>query len=283
MKPTAVLVNTSRGPVVDQAALAAALRDGVIAAAGSGCHRPRADPDRRPAPRAGQLHRPAAHRIGDAGDARADGCDGRGEPAGRGARRAAADTGQGAGPVIVRERTCRARARTISLGWLVVAFSVAQLLDLVSALVVAREMNPIVAAHGLAAGPRLRAEVRADRPGRGHRRDLRPPTARPGSPRARRRGDRGSRRRPQQHAPDTVPQRVTRHPGRRPRGVTRGDRRVRCPRAGSSAVEHGTFNPLVVGSNPTRLANHSRSVGAQLELRRALDDQASVARLYTVL
>jgi hypothetical protein len=39
-----------------------------------------------------------------------------------------------------------AGARTISLGWLVVVFSVAQLLDLVSALVVAREMNPIVAA-----------------------------------------------------------------------------------------------------------------------------------------
>ncbi|MFL5644387.1 MAG: 2-hydroxyacid dehydrogenase [Chloroflexota bacterium] len=33
MKPTAVLVNTSRGPVVDQVALADALRDGVIAAA----------------------------------------------------------------------------------------------------------------------------------------------------------------------------------------------------------------------------------------------------------
>ena len=33
MKPTAVLVNTSRGPVVDQPALADALRDGVIAAA----------------------------------------------------------------------------------------------------------------------------------------------------------------------------------------------------------------------------------------------------------
>ena len=38
-----------------------------------------------------------------------------------------------------------ARARTIPLRWLVAIFSIAQVLDLVSALVVAREMNPIVA------------------------------------------------------------------------------------------------------------------------------------------
>jgi hypothetical protein len=45
------------------------------------------------------------------------------------------------------------RARAVSLGWLVAAFTVAQLLDLGSALVVAREMNPIAA--GLVSQPVL--------------------------------------------------------------------------------------------------------------------------------
>jgi hypothetical protein len=41
--------------------------------------------------------------------------------------------------------TVRRRVGTVSLGWLVATFSFAQLADLVAALVVARESNPIAA------------------------------------------------------------------------------------------------------------------------------------------
>ena len=62
MKPTAVLVNASRGPVVDPEALYRALRDGRIAAAGLDVTEPEPIPEDDPAPDAGQLHHRSAHR-----------------------------------------------------------------------------------------------------------------------------------------------------------------------------------------------------------------------------
>ena len=80
MKPTAILVNTARGPIVDQAALAVALREGVIGAAGLDVTDPEPIPPDDPLLDLDNCLIVPAHRVGDDRDPRPDGRDGGREP-----------------------------------------------------------------------------------------------------------------------------------------------------------------------------------------------------------
>ena len=76
MKPTAVLVNAARGPVVDQRALYDALKERRIAAAGLDVAEVEPIPLGRPAAHAGQRRHHAARRQRQRRDAGEDGGDG---------------------------------------------------------------------------------------------------------------------------------------------------------------------------------------------------------------
>ena len=94
MKPTAVLVNTSRGPVVDSVALADALRGGTIFAAALDVTDP--EPIPMDHPLVGLDNCLIVPHIASASRATRgeDGRDGRREPAGRPPRRAPPDADQ---------------------------------------------------------------------------------------------------------------------------------------------------------------------------------------------
>ena len=93
MKPTAILINSTRGGVVDDAALIAALKAGTIRAAGLDVfeNEPKLNPGFLELEERGAV---AAHRQFDRGDAPRDGDDGGAERGGRAGRRHAAESGQ---------------------------------------------------------------------------------------------------------------------------------------------------------------------------------------------
>jgi len=77
MKPTAYLVNTSRGPVVDEEALYKALKEGWIAGAALDVHEEDAHRPGQPAPGARQHYSDAPHRQRQRRDPDQDGRDSR--------------------------------------------------------------------------------------------------------------------------------------------------------------------------------------------------------------